>query len=732
MLPAPALPAQTTAAAPAQPEPQAPAQAAIAGELELFALDKAVENLVLSSTKTAQPVNEAPSIASVLSRDQIQLYGYTTLNEVLYRQPGFAPSQDYERRTITARGFYEGWNNNHLLLLFDGLPINESELGVAFTMETMPLFLLKSMEILRGPGSALYGSNAINGVISLNSMSASDLQAPAIGMVRIGNQNTQVYDLIAGKEFKHFSFLAAYNYNTTDGYPYLDYDGSGRRDSAGALQQFTTRDARRGHYGLLKIEGNGALEGLSLQAHFLYYDGQTGHGWLWYVGDDDSEYIRQDRELVTLRYAPRVGRGKLSPDLVVRYERRGSNDHTRLYPSGTVFPQGLTEDIDTTYHDLFLRAQLKWQIRPGMSLIGGFEDTVFFYLGDRLHQSNVDINQGGTGQPFSPPGIYPLRPYLETLGSNPLNNAGIFLQYLSGRILRNYVSVTAGLRLDIQSFQYTDFNTAGSPQSSRINYAVSPRLAVLLFPHRYLTIKLIGNRAFRAPSLAELFGANTYLLGANPKTLNPETISVAEVGFDLNAIPSLILRANAFYQYLDQVISYAPTSNVFLNLYSRGVVGTEIEALAHVSYSRVGDFHGFGNYSFVQTVQESVPDGSGLSAHPGRLTWAPAHVFNIGLGYSGHGFTFSAQVHYQGEAQRRDSDMQVPENRSLRPDTVGAWATVDARVSYSPLAWLQLGLQASNLFNQQGYLIKPSDFPFDYRIDGVRVLGTLQVAAGPF
>lgn len=741
-LPTSPAPAQS-AASPITAGPTAGSAAAgpATGEIALFALEDKVEQLVFSSAKVEQTVREAPSIGSTVGREQLQLFGWTSINEVLTRQPGFAQSQDYEKRTVTARGFYEGWNNNHILLLFDGLPYNESFYGMAFTMETTPLFLLKSMEVLRGPGSALYGSNAINGVISLNSLSASDLPAPAIGLVRIGTQNTQTYDVVTGKEFRNFAFLVAYNHHTTDGFSYLDPDGSARRDSTGALQQFPTKDARNSHFGFIKLEGKRALEGLSLQTHILYSGNQTGHGWLWYASDDDSESIHEERELVSLRYAPRSWRTQFSPEFVVRYQHRSIDYHTKLYPNNTVIPSasgsttyadGLVENIQTSFHDVFLRAQLGWRPRPGMSLIGGVEDTVFMYRGDALHQSNVDLNLGGSGQPFSPAGLRDLGPYLEWLGSNPVNNTGIYLQYLSGRILRDFMSVTAGLRLDLQTFQYSDLTQQDRPTVHGTNYAVSPRLAVLLFPHRSLTIKLLGNRAFRAPALAELFAANTYLLGSNPKALQPEIISTGELGLDTTIVPYLNLRANGFYQYLENAIGYAPSTNTLLNLYTRGVIGIEVEALARASVGRVGEFQGFANYSYAHTVQETVPSDSGLTSHPGRLTWAPGQLFNLAIGYTGHGFAVSTQLHYQGSVERRDSDRVNPTNLPLRPDSVPSWVTVDARVSFSPTAWLQLGVQANNLLNQQGYLIKPGDFPFDYRIDGARVLGTVQVQAGPF
>src|SRR5687767_6396391 len=70
---------------------------------------------LFTPSKLALPIREAPSVGAMVTREQIDTFGWLTLNDILFRQPGFAPAQDYERVTVGARGLYEGWNNNHLL-----------------------------------------------------------------------------------------------------------------------------------------------------------------------------------------------------------------------------------------------------------------------------------------------------------------------------------------------------------------------------------------------------------------------------------------------------------------------------------------------------------------------------------------------------------------------------------------------------------------------------------------
>ena len=136
-----------------------------------MSLEELVNVDVTAPAKLAQPVREAPGVGAAIPRSQIESYGWLSLNDVIFRQPGFAPSQDFERLTVSARGLFESWNNNHLLMLVDGVPFNNTSNGWAYTWDLFPLSLLENVEILRGPGSALYGTNATNGVIAIHTRS---------------------------------------------------------------------------------------------------------------------------------------------------------------------------------------------------------------------------------------------------------------------------------------------------------------------------------------------------------------------------------------------------------------------------------------------------------------------------------------------------------------------------------------------------------------------------------
>src|SRR5689334_7266030 len=156
-------------------------------------LGDVIKNAVYAVSKRPQLVRESPGVASVITHDQAIGYGWWSLNDVLYRQPGFAPSRDYERRVVAARGQLESWNNNHLLMLVDGVPFNDDLYGTAYTWDITPLDLAKAVEIVRGPASALYGGNATNGVINIRTPTIAPGAVEMHGRASVGVDGTQHY-----------------------------------------------------------------------------------------------------------------------------------------------------------------------------------------------------------------------------------------------------------------------------------------------------------------------------------------------------------------------------------------------------------------------------------------------------------------------------------------------------------------------------------------------------------
>jgi outer membrane receptor protein involved in Fe transport len=704
--------------------------------LTRLSLEELTEIEVNVPAKLPQSVREAPSIGSVITRQQIESYGWLSLNDVLYRQPGFMPAQDYERPTVAARGLYEGWNNNHLLMLVDGVPINNISNGTAYTWEVFPLFMVQRAEIFRGPGSALYGTNATNGVVALHTRSANN-GTPVQAQARLGNGATQIYDLFAGHAFTGFELTAGYNHFRTGGNQYQSLDASGRT-SGGVPATFEVNDQRRSHFAFAKLTGTGALTGLSMQAHFQYWSFETGHGWL-YVVPDETERAVNSETRVWLTYKPRaLLEERLEMEYVLQLQRHEKDYRIKFFPDGFQFigmtyPGGVVERVDTTPISLFARAQAQYRMAGDMQLMLGVEDSLIFLRKDSIHEANADLNSDGTYAPFPNNEFRPLRPVFERALDHPIDNVGVYLQLATGKILDQLLSATLGARYDLQFFDYLALDEPGRPTRHRSLSQLSPRLGLVLFPHPSTTVKAMVERAFRAPSPTELLTFNSLLGASNTEGLQPEEITTVTLAADVTPFRHLTLRGNWFYEKFANQIAFSATQNLSANLYTRRLTGVEAEALfdADLGSGRLG---GFLNLTASKLLDEDIAEATITSST--RLTWAPPLVANMGVDGSWQRLQGSVQAHYQDTVRRRLSDRYEAKTEmptafsAFRGAHVDAWVTLDARIAYQVTDWVRLGVQGTNLLDTRGYIAKPQNFPFDFQIPPARFLATLELSQG--
>jgi outer membrane receptor for ferrienterochelin and colicins len=130
-----------------------------------------LEIKVVTASKFAESISDAPGVMSVVSRDELQRWGGVTLAEILDRVPGLNLTSAYftDRSIIAARGDQTKINGGHVLFLINGRPTREVLEGglVSDLLESFPVSALDHIEVVKGPGSVLYGSNAFSSVINL-------------------------------------------------------------------------------------------------------------------------------------------------------------------------------------------------------------------------------------------------------------------------------------------------------------------------------------------------------------------------------------------------------------------------------------------------------------------------------------------------------------------------------------------------------------------------------------
>lgn len=147
-------------------------------ELSLSELMDIKVATVYGASKFEQKVTEAPSSVTIITADDIKKYGYRTVADILRSVRSFQITNDRNYSYIGVRGFGRtGDYNSRILLLVDGHRINDNIYDQALVGEDfiIDIDLIERVEVIRGPGSSLYGNDAFLAVINVITRKASDL-----------------------------------------------------------------------------------------------------------------------------------------------------------------------------------------------------------------------------------------------------------------------------------------------------------------------------------------------------------------------------------------------------------------------------------------------------------------------------------------------------------------------------------------------------------------------------
>ncbi|WP_377705090.1 TonB-dependent receptor plug domain-containing protein [Pseudoduganella sp. UC29_71] len=694
----------------AQPLPAAAAapgsgQAHLSEEEELAQVygDKSSVSI---ATGSAQPLRRAPAVATVITAEDIAAMGATGLDQVLETVPGMHVARaaiNYEPLYI-ARGIYSV-NNPQMLMLQNGVPMTTLLTGSRGTIwGGYPVDHIARIEIIRGPGSALYGADAFSGVINIVTKGPADIPGTQLGAGG-GSFHTREAWVQHGGKLGPLDVAAYVRAGNADGARSLvTADAQSARDKVFGTRASlapgpvnTGYDAVDAHLDLALAQ----WPQLRLRTGYqLRYNAGTGAGVasaLDPVGKERGERMLADLGWTDAALADNWSAGAAAS--VMQYKQRITTD-LRLSPPGTRFPTGLFPDgfighPDTSERQLRLSAHATYHGWTGHKLRLG------------LGHDDLDMYHTATfkNYVFNPAGVpVPTGPVIDYSQIQP------FL--LPQRRTVNYVTaqdewqfardwaLTAGVRHD----RYSDFGGT-----------TNPRLAVVWDAALDLTAKLLYGRAFRAPSFNEQYGINNPVQRGNP-ALQPERIGTLEAALAWQAGQRLQLNLNLYRHAMQDIIRGVPnaqagTGATFQNTGNQHGKGLELEAV----WEAARTVQVAGSYAW----QRSIDDASGQDAG-----YAPRHHLNGRLDWRVPGWgMLSAQFNRVADRRRAPGD-----TRPKVPD----YTTVDLAFSTGRLLrHCEFSLALRNLFNADvrepslapGAI--PNDLPMAPRAVQVRAAFTL-------
>ena len=547
-----------------------------------LSLEALMDMQVSISTNSLQKLSKAPSVVSVITAEDIKTTGATNLTDILQSVPGvyIRHNQFGYRPLVTMRGAAAP----HTLLMINGSPIKDLAWSAGIFWKGLPVSMIERVEIIRGPGSALFGSDASAGVINVITKTAGKIMKSEIG-VRAGKYDSQSGWLQHGAEWNGFDIAFTADVSHTDGHrPFFARDGQtsrgdvsyapGRADT-GWDNQDIRLSVSQGSWRVMAdhmrhsnletgITGAAVLDPLtrasdSNSSIALLY-GNSAFAKDWGLNAElrfrETEYDAGDGFLErppgyrctvagALRCAAGVAPGTYANghlNIQNAAERRMNFEVSGLY-SG--FRQ----------HTIRLGAGYVWQdpykIRHAVNF-GTIEGSTVLPAGGPL----VDIS--GTSFAFSP--------------EISRKNSYAFLQDVWS--FATDWELTAGLRYD----DYSDFGNA-----------LTPRLALVWQTTNRLTSKLMYGEAFRAPAYLELYSRTAASL---PNTnLKPEESRTWDMSFSYLASNDMRLGLSLYHFAIDDIIT--ANGGQFINGGNHVIRGAELEAQWQAAKSLMVS----GNYS---------------------------------------------------------------------------------------------------------------------------------------
>ena len=534
---------------------------------------------VYGVSRFEQKITEAPSFVTLMTAEEMRRFGYRTLAEALQGVPGFFVTYDRNYNYVGVRGFNRpGDFNTRVLLLVDGHRVNDNiydQAGLG-TESLIDIDLIDRVEVIRGPSSSVYGTNAFFGVINVITKRGRDVRGTEVS-AGVGSFDSYRGRATYGERFGNgVELLASGSYYRSEGqdlyFPEFDDPATGFG---------STRDADDDQFP--SFFGKLSFRSLTLQGGFVSREKGIPTASYGTVFPTDETRSTDEHGYVFLEYDRQLTSQTHVSSRV--YYDRFYYQGNYLYDVASSPPAMLVLNRD--------RSTGEWwgaEARVNRRLLDAHNVTAGIEYRDNFRQDlkNADID-----------------PALTVLDDkrDSWNHALFFQDEIS---LRENLTLSAGLRYDY-------YNSFGG--------TVNPRIA-LIYNLERTTFKALYGTAFRGANAYERFYVGTGFK-ANPN-LDPETIATYELVVEHSITDYVRATASGYLYTLDDLVSQetdpADGLLVFRNREKIQAEGIEMQ----VELDERGPLGVFGRLGWA--IQRARDRDTGR-----RLTNSPTHIVNLNL-----------------------------------------------------------------------------------------------------
>ena len=510
-------------------------------------LEELMEIEIVSATRSSQKLSTAPAIINVITAQQIKERGYNTVAEAIESLPGIDFIADHFQKNIGVRGVNGGMRawSRIIKVMIDNQPVSYRVNSQNFLGEELiPISAIEKIEVIRGPGSAVYGANAYLGVINIITKKGEDVAGVdlsgvyknAVSMSGLGTSG------IIGAKMGDVDFVVSGTFSK------FDRSGLSPQNVPGSTI-----------YGYEESE-NDITKPLSVFSKIQYNNdkiGDIGVDFSYQLVDTYAEF--QDWGVLThnnrISFSNYYVRGKYAKSI-------SENLHTNFSVS---YSEGKPTENNQLDND---QDEANWiSSDVGYTGIDAMADLIYNFKENNSFSVGIDYtsdNQNLQTYYLVEDGVEYANQNIEN-GEEVFANTGVYLQTSLKPVEK--INFTAGLRYDMNSV-YDDV----------LNY----RLALVYEITDKTVTKLLYGTSYKAPTSSQLY-TNYINIGGiigNPD-LKPEKAKTLEWIINLRPLKNTSFSLNTFYTIIQDQVSFVlpigSVSNIIADnvseIHSAGIEG---------------------------------------------------------------------------------------------------------------------------------------------------------------
>ncbi len=640
-------------------------------------LYRVLDEIEVTATKNVRALSEVPGRVGVISTDELMLTPAATMADAMRNVSGVNTSSSLGfftmRPSVTVRGL-SGEEQSRTLVLIDGVPINNTDSG-GVNWNSISTVNVQQVEVYKGPGSSLYGSNAMGGVINIITRRPVEPFSAAAG-ISYGTFNTWRGNLsLTARPADRVSVHLHGFLTDSDGYnPVPESD---RNDPDFTVPRYIE------DMGLHSKVTWSLSELAEVTAVYDYFQNERGEGT---VIVEPGMYRRFDKNRV--RLGVRGERNAFRYSLNSFFQRE---DYFRVSERGTPGQDYSRFNVESDRDDMGATLDLFHDAGGTHALTGGLEFRLGSVDGGDFYQTSDDevVNRGKMSF---------LAGYLQdeiSLLDRRLHLL-LGLRYDYVTYFDGYFRATEGIMFRGEPLaRYNDDNIESNNWST-----FSPRVALRYTPSDLVSGYASYARGFRASILDDLSRTGIFrgrIKIANPE-LGPETLDNFEFGLDVRPFWRLSISPTVFYSHGNDFlyfVSYetADGSQVWRreNVSSVRMGGTELDARYFLSDALTLT----ASYTYYLSEILSFPDNPELEGK--ELTYTPRHQARAMLQWRNPIADLGLTAHYKG-SQFTSDDNNAGGDGSPEID---AWTTFDLMVSRRFMDSLTASVQVIDILDNR-------------------------------